>query len=178
MRHTVATVAALCAMALAAACVPANLPPIGVTVGQPAGPGGLASGGPGASFAQGGYSPIASPQEIDDYVRNGSVYAEWYEGGQLAWLECGYFDGGGYYEAFLFEAYPDGTYYPDDWFEYGGSWWVSGNSLCFDYGNGAECYLAEWSTGDTLLLIDDRDQVAAELITYDGPAEFYDVCFL
>ncbi|MEQ9814973.1 MAG: hypothetical protein RLO50_19510 [Azospirillaceae bacterium] len=177
MRHSTAT--ALCAAVVAAACVPAGFPPSGAIAGQPAGPGGIAAGGPGpVGYAQGGYSPIASPREIDDYVRNGSVYAEWYEGGQLAWLECGFFDSGGYYEAILFEAYPDGTYYPDDWLEYGGSWWVSGNNLCFDYGSGAECYLAEWSTGETLLLIDNRDQVAAELITYDGPAEYYDDCFL
>lgn len=154
------------------AAIAASLALVGACV--PAGGGNQAGSGPGGSSAA--QSSIATSREIGDYVSNGSAFIEYFEGSAYPGsYECGYFDPGGDYESFW-------TDYSDDDEFYGG-WSVRGSQLCFhgQWVSGDQhfgCNVAEWSLDDTLLLIDGRDRVVAEISTYDGPGEYIDECFL
>ena len=153
--------AAPCVLGLLVACVPVGGP--GFQTGQGSG---------------GGGSPTATAQEISTFLSNASALISHYDQGLVA-LECGYFGSDGSYESFVFEAYPDGTYYEDSYDEFYGGWSVRGSQLCIngrsDYGwMGIGCTTAEWSMDDTMLLIDDRDEVVAEIFAYDGPGEYWD----
>ncbi len=143
------------------ACVPAGG---GVQTGP--GPGGGGGVGPASQ------SPVANAREINQYLSNGSALIEYFEGTQ--WdgsFECGYFDANGSYESF----WVDWSGEEDDFV---GGWSVRGSRLCINgtwFSGSAHfgCNLAEWSLDDTLLLINSRDQIVAEITAYDGPQEYY-----
>ena len=118
-----------------------------------------------------GASPVATTSEIIRYVSDGSAFIEYLEGSPYGGYECGYFAPNGSYESFWAD-YDEIIY--DDFY---GSWSVRGSQLCFHgYWDSGDvhfgCNLAEWSLDDTLLLINSRDQVVAEIFTYDGPGEY------
>lgn len=156
----------------------------------PAAGGGGGQGGflapPGGSQA---YDPIATAQEIDDYLYNGSATIEWFdEWDQFYGVSCAYFATGGGYESITWWGEPDRSYYYDSYTEAQGSWWVNGSQLClgvdwYDYHQGwppqSGCFVAEWSADSSMLLISPTSrQVVAELITYDGVQPYQEGCGL
>lgn len=144
------------------------------------------SGSSGAGFANspqpgpGVRYPIATAREILEFVSGSSTYIEYYCDGALCAAECGYFGADGSYEADLYEIYPDGSYYIEDYEVLYGGWSAHEGELCINAGGefGTEplgCYLTEWNTSDdALLLIDYRDDVIASVVTWRGPSYFYD----
>lgn len=169
-------------------CAPAGQggPPVsdggyGAPVGQPD------SGYSAPTSPPAGSSPIATGSEIQGYLYDGSVEVAWYDDGQALYqVECGFVDAGGRYEADAFETEPDGYYSYDWWVAADGAWYVNGSQLCanityYDEVTGeqwptSQCYTAEWSTEDSLLLIDGRDQIAAEIFAWDGREHYQAGC--
>ncbi len=142
-------------------CVPGGGP------GFQSGGGGFQGAGPGFSQAS------ASAREIIAYLANASVYITHYDVYGLLWIECGYLSREGAYESFSFEAEPDGSYYENTYDEFYGSWSAQDGRLCISgvlgyVWGGPACSAVEWSLDDTLLLIDGRDEVIAEIFAYDG----------
>lgn len=156
-----------------AGCVPAG----GNFQGGGAPGGGIASGpqsGPAVRY------PVATAREIREFVSGSSTYIEYYCNGELCAAECGFFGHDGSYEADLYEIYPDGSYYIEDYEVLYGGWSAREGELCINAGGefGTEplgCFLTEWNTSDdALLLIDSRDDVIASVMTWSGASYFYD----
>ena len=143
-------------------------------------PGGGFSGGPGPGVRY----PVATADEIIRFVSGASTYIESFCDWGLCQLECGFFDPNGSYESIAYSVYGDGSYSYDEWYEFYGSWSARDGELCiqgsWDDGEpGLGCMLAEWNTtDDALLLIDRRDEVAAVVTTFPGPGAYYDDCSL
>lgn len=132
-------------------------------------------------------SPVATAGEIQDYLYDGSVEVSWYGTDEALYqIDCGFIDGYGAYKADSFESDPDGYYYYDSWLPGEGTWLVQGSQLCvsityYDDVTGqtypaGDCYTVEWSTEESLLLIDRNNQVAAEVFAWDGNARYLDGC--
>ena len=134
-------------------------------------PGGVDQAGAGYGGPVSG-SPIATSDEISRYLSDGSANIVHFDVSPLEGAaECGYFGSNGAYEAYVMDwSGLDTRFY--------GSWWVSGSDLCIDGQwetagfTHVGCNMAEWSRDDTLLLIDRRDQVVAEITAYDGSSEY------
>jgi hypothetical protein len=132
-------------------------------------------------------TPVASAGEIQNYLYNGTVEVNWYDSSELLYqIDCGFIDGYGTYEADSFESEPDGYYYYESWMPADGTWSVQGSQVClnltyYDEATGErfplnECFTAEWSTDDSLLLIDGSNRIAAEVFAWDGKDRFLDGC--
>jgi hypothetical protein len=101
-------------------------------------------------------------------------------------VDCGYFDANGSFEAVAFESEPDGYYYYDRSAQVTGRWQAADGQVCleFTYNDGITsnsedaCYGAEWSRNKSLLLIDQRNQITAEIFTFDGRQHYADGCNL
>lgn len=132
--------------------------------------------GPGPAVGPANQPSTATSQEIVQYVSNGSAFIEYFEGSPISGsYECGYFDSNGDYDAYWTDYRGEDDFY--------GGWSVRGNQLCFhgQWSDGSAhigCNLAEWSTVDTLLMINGSNQVVVEIRTSDGPAEYNDYCGL
>lgn len=151
-----------------------------MTACVPGGGPGFQSGGAGFQGGGSGFNPAsATARDIIGYLSNASVEIAYYAVNGLVEIECGYFGGDGSYESFGFEAYPDGSFYYETYAEFYGSWSAQDGRLCingsWDYGEpGLGCTAVEWSLDDTLLLIDGRDEVIAEIFAYDGFGYYID----
>ncbi|MGF1623872.1 MAG: hypothetical protein ACFCVH_03225 [Alphaproteobacteria bacterium] len=137
-------------------------------------------GGPGFQSVGPGFNPAsATTRDIIAYLSDASVYITHFDAQGPLEVECGYFGSDGSYESFAFEADFDGSYSYNTYAEFYGGWSAQDDRLCingaWDYGGpGLGCTAVEWSLDDTLLLIDGRDEVVAEIFAYDGPGEYWD----
>jgi len=154
-----------CALGLLAGCVPA-------------GASGVQSGSQEAAW-----SPVATAEQIESYLGDASASVHQYVSDTLDAVECGYFASDGSYEAISYATKPDGTYTDDSIYKFHGGWTTRGSQLCItgSYTGpsgylepGPGCAVAEWSDERTLLLIDGRDEVMAEIVAFAGPSQYRD----